>query len=446
MRRTLRIEQVPAADVQRGEVLVATTYIHPERGSVQCAASPLLAAALRKVGLRVREGPVAVSDGTRCDGGVLFAVSYVDRQERVAGFGVAAHPRDDLAVATARRAALEWSRVLRSRRLLRAQALPMCWGARRSMAMIVAGTASGGPPVYVLGRPALRDRDVAALAVRGVRFADDLADVPVGARVALPAHGVSLAARAELRARGSEVIDSTCPLVAAGHADVRSYAGRGDTVVLIGGRDHVAAETFAGQGGEAVMMVRDVRDLAGLVGIDAERVSFVVQTGVPAEDAAPLVEALRARYPALGGFHYDVWCYAASDRTETIRSVAAASDVVLVVGAADHDDTAHVATVARNAGTQVRVLEAVGGLVDVFAGGWLTGAGTIGLATTWSTAPGLDAEIARVLAGLGPLSVVARSTSTCTGNVGPDEMAAVFSDPAELADPATATAGVDRTE
>lgn len=440
MRRTLCFQQMPAADVRRGEVVVATGYVHPERGAVRCGAATLLVEALARAGHRVRKGQMTISDGVCRDDGVMFAVSYIDHGGQVSGFGVAADPRDRSAVTVARRTALEWSRVLRSRRLLLSQTTPTCWGADRSVGIIMAGVISDGPPVYVLGRPAIRDRDVADLAVRGVQFVDDLAAVPKGARVALPAQGAPSPTRVELAARGGEVIDGTCPLVSAGVADVRSYVDRGDTVVLIGGRDHAAAKTFAAEGGASVVMVHDVGDLARLEGIDAERVSFVVQTGFPVEDAAPVVEALRARYPSLHGYHYDVWCYAASDRAETIRSVADASDVVLVAGTTNDDDAAHVATMARHAGTRVCLLDTVGGLADGFVQGWLARAGTIGLVTTRSAPRALGAEITRALAGLGPLSVVARRTSTST--VGLEE-AAVPSDWQASTDLAIAMTGAD---
>ena len=39
-----------------------------------------------------------------------------------------------------------------------------------------------------------------------------------------------------------EVVDATCPLVATVHTEVRRYAGRGDTVILVGHAGHEETE------------------------------------------------------------------------------------------------------------------------------------------------------------------------------------------------------------
>jgi 4-hydroxy-3-methylbut-2-en-1-yl diphosphate reductase len=162
---------------------------------------------------------VTVGDGP----GILVAVSYVDRAHQAVGFGVAVHRDDVESLAAAEREVTDWSRVLRSRRLLIADADPLCWGARRAREMIITDP---GAPVYAGGRMA--DDEHGAAVVR------DLAEVRDGGRVSFPAHGTALAIRAEAAARGLRVTDATCPLVDAAHADIHGYADRGDTVVLVG--------------------------------------------------------------------------------------------------------------------------------------------------------------------------------------------------------------------
>ena len=60
--------------------------------------------------------------------------------------------------------------------------------------------------------------------------------------------------------------------------------------------------------------------------------SYLLQPGIPVEDAGPVTAALRSRFPALHAPHPDGFCYAASDRAETIRAIASAADVMLVLG------------------------------------------------------------------------------------------------------------------
>jgi 4-hydroxy-3-methylbut-2-enyl diphosphate reductase len=381
MNKTLRVQRLAAAAARRGEVIAATDFTHPERGVVPCPAAPLLAASLAR-GSRVRLAAVTAGDGP----GVLVAASYLTRDGLAVGFGAVAHRDDPVGLAAAESVVTSWSRTLRSRRMLIADAAPLCWGARRAREM----ASDAGALVY---------------------DSEDLTGVADGGRVAFPAHGTTLAVQAEAAARGLRVTDGTCPLVDAARADIRSYADRGDTVVLIGRASHAVTATLADQAPAAVILVQDAADVDALSSIDGDRVSFVLQTGVPVEDSAPVLAALRARYPRLRGHHFDASCYEASDRAETVRSVAAASDLTLILGSDRDPDTSAMAAVAASAGPEPHVVNDVGELkADRVAA-----ACTIGLVTARSAPPTLADEMIAVLAGLGPLSTATRRVATHIG-------------------------------
>ncbi|TDD82688.1 hypothetical protein [Actinomadura rubrisoli] len=444
MNRSLRRRQLRTTGIGPGELLVATGFTDPEHGPVRCAAAPAVAAAAQRActphrtgratgtrtARRVRLAPAPTSHDTTGDA-VLSTASYLDRQGRAAGFAVAAHLGDPAALAVAEQVMDRWFQTLRSRRLVLAGADPMCWGGRRAVELIGAALKERRTPVYMLDRPIADQHHLQALLDRGAITVDDLHHVPPGATVAFTAPGASLAARAEAAARGLDVLDCTCPLAAAAQADVRAYADRGDTVVVIGHRRHAASAALTGQAAESVVRVADLDDVAGLgrdaagphTGrpIDPARVSFVVQTGTPIEQAAPIIAALRARFPRLRGHHYDALCYAASDRAATIRAAATASDLMLVAGSARPSDardpdTDTVTAEAARTGTPVHIIGDAGDL----RAEWVAGADTIGLATTRAAPAGLPSEITAVLAGLGPLTVVTQRTGTRTTDPDPD--------------------------
>ena len=141
---------------------------------------------------------------------------------------------------------------------------------------------------------------------------------------------------------------------------------------------------------------------------DPRRVSYLLQPGIPVEDAAPVAAALRSRFPALHGPHPDGFCYAASDRAETIRAIASASDVMLVLGSADSPDTRHICGLARDCGARTHVIGEAGDI----APSMLSGAAAIGLAESTSAGPALAGQVTEALSGLGPLSVTSRRVST----------------------------------
>jgi 4-hydroxy-3-methylbut-2-enyl diphosphate reductase len=248
----------------------------------------------------------------------------------------------------------------------------------------------------------------AALEKDGAVFTSSLADVPDGGTLFFPAHGAAPEVRAEAAERGLEIIDATCPLVAGVQAEARRFAGRGDQVVLIGQSGHAVLPAILGQApGHAILA--ETRVGAGAVQVaDPRRVSYVLVPGVPVEDTAAATAALRSRFPALRGPDPDGFCYAASDRAETVRTMAASCDVVLVLGSEEDADTRYLTGLARSSHAKANVIGDVTGIVPA----WLAGTSAIGIAESTAAASGLAARVTEALSGLGPLSVTTRRVST----------------------------------
>ncbi|MEU5883696.1 4-hydroxy-3-methylbut-2-enyl diphosphate reductase [Spirillospora sp. NPDC047279] len=388
MNRTLLHETFNADGVTRGTMLVAGTFDHPIRGPVSCAAAPAIAA---RLGGDTVTGPVRV--GHRHGDGVLFATTYLTGDGRAEGFGVAADRGDPEAVATARHAMHAWSRTPRTRRVLVSGAEARCKGAARALRMIEPALDRG--PVHVVGQ---------AVEAPGLVEVDDLDAVPDGGTVVFPAHGVTLAVRAEAAARGLRVVDATCPLVNEAHGEIRRFADRGDTVAVVGHREHAATASFLGQAPDDTVLIENVDDARRLAPGDPDRLSYVVETGMAADEAAAIVSALRARHRRTRGPHPDGWCYAAADRADTLRAIAEQADLVLVCDSGDSAAARGPAALARERGAAARIVGGLGDL-DPYE---LAGAATIGIDSTLAAPPGLADAVVGVLSGLGPLSVVRR--------------------------------------
>lgn len=401
MNRMVARQLMRTSGISFGEVLVATEIKHPERGVVACPAAPLVAAAVAGgpgqsnaaagSAVSVRLDPAEpVPDGDA----ILFVTSYVGGDGVALGLAAAAHAEDAAGVVAAQTAVAVWSAALRTRRVLRAVGGPLCPGARRAVGIVAAARTSG--PIYVYG-------DLAGPADPAMVRVDDIEDVPRQASLVIPAHGVSPMVRSEATARELRIIDGTCPLVETAQAYIRAAVADEDTVLLLGRRGDAVVEGLRGQAPKQVILTETTADLMprDIVG----RVSFVLQPGVSVDELQPLVTAVRDRYTARGA-HPGTWCYAASDRATALRTIAAESDVLLILGAADHSDTAHL--VATVSGAKVHIVDDVGQIRPE----WITSAVTIGLAETVSAPPGAAATIISVLSGIGPLSVAERTLAT----------------------------------
>ena len=407
-RSAVREFVAPDVSVAPGEVLVPTEVGDAVHGPLPSPAAPLVAGTLLRKGKRVVHASVGhCADPSGDDGGaVLFVATCQQRDGSTAAVAAGASPADRVAVAAARSAVDEWSAVLGTRRLL-AGASPWCAGATQALADARQAVADHGV-LHVYGELPADPDALGELAGQGALFVRSLDEVPDGAAVLFPAHGVPAGVRATAEARGLEIIDATCPLVRHVHAEARKFAERGDDVLVIGQPGHVAVAGIVGQAPAVATLVSSPGSTAALRVTDSRRVSYLLQPGIPVEDSAPVVAALRSRFPALRGPHPDGFCYAASDRAETVRVIASASDAVLVLGAPDDPDSRRLSVLARDAGAHTHVVSCVTDVTPAM----VAGTSVIGLAESTSASPALTAHVTDALSGLGPLSVTSRRVST----------------------------------
>jgi 4-hydroxy-3-methylbut-2-en-1-yl diphosphate reductase len=406
-RSTVRACLAPGTVAGRGEVLVATEIGDPARGRLPCPAAPLLGGSVTRRGLAVRyvaipqAGDAAQAD----DGAALFVTTILHADGRATALGAAADGVDGLATAAARAAVEEWSAVTGSRRLLDA-ASPWCPGARDALEAARQAAAQG--PVWIYGPLMASPAELADLETDGAVFTTSLPDIPGDATVVIPAHGAGPQVLAEAAGRGLAVIDATCPLVAGMAAECRRFAERGDQVVLIG-QDGLAVLPGLLEQAPGQAVAAETRAGAGAVSVhDPRRVSYLLVPGIPVEETGPAVTALRSRFPALRGPDPDGFCYAASDRIQTARAVAASADMVLVLGAENDPDTRHLAALSRASHAKANVI----GDVTEIRPDWVGGTLAIGLAVSTAAPPGLAAAVSAALSGLGPLSLTTRTVRT----------------------------------
>lgn len=244
------------------------------------------------------------------------------------------------------------------------------------------------PPVYVRRAIVHNARVVARLAAAGAVFVDEIEAVPPGAVVVFSAHGVSADVYARAAARGLRVVDATCPLVVKVHHEVKRYRDAGDDVVLIG---HAGHDEVVGTRGQAagVQLVEGVGDVAAVTVSDARKVACVTQTTLSAEELAPIVAALEARFPMMSRPSVADICYATTNRQAAVRWLARNVDVVLVIGDPTSSNSRRLRDVAAAMGTPAYLLSDHADLRDE----WLSDRDVVGVTAGASTPEDLVEEV-----------------------------------------------------
>jgi 4-hydroxy-3-methylbut-2-enyl diphosphate reductase len=283
-----------------------------------------------------------------------------------------------------------------------------CAGVERAIEIVERVLDRQGPPVYVRKQIVHNTRVVSDLERRGAIFVDELDEVPDGATVVFSAHGVSPAVREEAAARGLSAIDATCPLVSKVHAEARRFADDGYLVAFIGHAGHEEVEGTIGEAPRSMVLVETAADVARLAPPQEGKVAYLMQTTLAADEASSIAGAITTRFPDARGPRSDDICYATTNRQNAVRAVAAESDLVLVAGSKNSSNSVRLVERAERAGTPAHLID---GPEDIQLS-WLAGVSTVGLTAGASAPPAVVDEIIAAIAGLGPVEVSERITTT----------------------------------
>ena len=261
-----------------------------------------------------------------------------------------------------------------------------CAGVDRAIDIVERALELFGAPIYVRHEVVHNKFVVDGLRAKGAIFVEELHEVPDGATVIFSAHGVSQAVRKEADLRGLRVFDATCPLVTKVHMEVARYSKEGRETILIGHEGHPEVEGTLGQYDKAqggkIYLIESPDDVAKLQVEDPEKLAFVSQTTLSVDDTAEVIDALRARFPAIMGPRKDDICYATQNRQDAVKKLSEQCDLILVVGSPNSSNSNRLRELAEKQGVEAHLID---GPAEIDPA-WLTGKQSVGV-TAGASAP-----------------------------------------------------------
>jgi 4-hydroxy-3-methylbut-2-enyl diphosphate reductase len=270
-----------------------------------------------------------------------------------------------------------------------------CAGVDRAIAIVERALERYGAPIYVRHEVVHNRFVVEQLAQKGAVFIEDLDDVPVGATLIYSAHGVPQSVRQQAEARGLTVYDATCPLVTKVHIEVKRMHRAGMDIVMIGHAGHPEVEGTMGQVADHMYLIESVEDVARLEVEHPEALAYVSQTTLSVDETREIITALTAKFPAVASPKKDDICYATQNRQDAVKTLAAACDLVIVVGSPNSSNSNRLREVAALKGVEAYMVDNA----DQLQTAWFADKQSIGV-TAGASAPEVlvQAVIARVRA------------------------------------------------
>jgi 4-hydroxy-3-methylbut-2-enyl diphosphate reductase len=222
-----------------------------------------------------------------------------------------------------------------------------CMGVKRAVDTVLdMASDKDHPIIYTYGPLIHNPQTIELLRKRGIipiRSLDEIELAPAGAAMIIRAHGISPAERKKIKEKGFRIIDATCPKVAHVQAIIRKHAADGFTVLIVGDREHPEVNGllgFAGGAGIVLGCLEEVENLPELT-----KVCVVAQTTQNLEEYATICNRIRKRFSEAVVF--DTICDTTEKRQAEIRTLAAGTDAVFVVGGQNSANTQRLVKLAK---------------------------------------------------------------------------------------------------
>jgi 4-hydroxy-3-methylbut-2-enyl diphosphate reductase len=233
-----------------------------------------------------------------------------------------------------------------------------CAGVDRAIQIVELALERFGAPVYVRHEIVHNRFVVDRLRQLGAVFVDELDEVPDDRPVVFSAHGVPKSVPAAAAERGLHYVDATCPLVSKVHRQAERLIAEGCHILFIGHAGHPEVIGTFGQVPEgSITLVETAEDAANVSVADPETLAFLTQTTLSVDDTAAIVDALKARFPAIRAPRSEDICYATSNRQAAVKAIAPSCEKMLVIGAPNSSNSLRLAEVAERMGVPARLIE-----------------------------------------------------------------------------------------
>ena len=281
--------------------------------------------------------------------------------------------------------------------ILLAKDMGFCWGVRRAIDIMEKAAQERGE-IVSLGPIVHNPQVVRELEGKGVRTAstdDDGEPLPL----AITAHGAGPEVLETAQARGTEVIDTTCPIVTRSQRWAKKMAEAGFTVVVFGDPNHREVKGVLGWAGPNSLALQDGEPIPKNL---PSRLAVIAQTTQnPGRFASFVSTLMQERVGEIGELRViNTLCDVTSSQQAAASELAQEVDMILVVGGRNSANTRHLLDACREEGTVAHHVESPAEVKPEWLKGHKRVGVTAGASTPDSVVEAVVRHIQRIAADL----------------------------------------------
>jgi small subunit ribosomal protein S1 len=220
-------------------------------------------------------------------------------------------------------------------------------------------------PTYMLGELIHNSQVIGELASRGMQKADTIDAIPDGSRVVIRAHGVPPQVLTLLASKECSVVNCTCPYVNKIHRIVRKASEDNCSVIIAGTPGHPEVVGIQGESDKNVVLVSS-REQAEQEAFADTCWILIAQTTFSFDEYQAIQAVLKNKIANLQIF--DTICSTTEIRQKEAKDIAAASDLMFVIGSRGSSNTMKLVDVCLSQCGETYLIENPADVRPVLAG------------------------------------------------------------------------------
>ncbi len=218
---------------------------------------------------------------------------------------------------------------------------------------------------YMLGELIHNEIVLDELKARGMKQAESVAHLPAGSQVVIRAHGVPPQTLDELAAKGCAVINCTCPYVNKIHRIVKQACENNETVIIAGTTGHPEVVGIQGECPAGTILLSKPEQASSTAFPEAPAI-LVAQTTFSYDEYQAIQSIVKNKIANVRIF--DTICSTTEIRQKEAKEIAAAVDLMLVIGSRGSSNTLKLAEVCQTQCGETFLIEKPSDIQPILAG------------------------------------------------------------------------------
>lgn len=229
------------------------------------------------------------------------------------------------------------------REVILAKSAGFCFGVQRAVEETLKIKESVNKKIYTLG-PLIHNNDVVNYLEKNEVHAvksSELESLKEGDTIIIRSHGVSKAVMDDLKLRGLNVIDATCPFVTKIQKKVEKYSKEGYKIVILGDRDHPEVIGINGWCDNSSIITKNGEFEERL----PQKICAVSQTTEKEENWKNTISNLSIKCKEVLAFN--TICSATEVRQKSVYELSQEVDCMIVIGGRNSSNTTKLYEIAK---------------------------------------------------------------------------------------------------